>query len=246
MSEQENFFTRWSRRKTAAAEKDKTAAADDAAATDAAALAKPDAPASAGDTPADASKATENEAAAPAFDPKNLPPIDSIGAGTDISAFLRAGVPAELARAALRRAWASDPNIRDFVGLSENSWDFTAPDGVPGFGPLSADDAKRLMAEFTGKGREALDRLRALEQPGASAQSKLVPGESGTSRGGNEARDDTLDRARQESAQTPGAIADLSQSSPHASEDTAAQHGARDTDGHTPPVARRHGRALPE
>ena len=29
-----------------------------------------------------------------------------------------------------------DPVIRDFIGLSENSWDFNAPDGIPGFGSL--------------------------------------------------------------------------------------------------------------
>ena len=29
-----------------------------------------------------------------------------------------------------------DPAIRNYVGLSENSWDFNAPGGVPGFGPL--------------------------------------------------------------------------------------------------------------
>jgi hypothetical protein len=42
-------------------------------------------------------------------------------------------VPADLTRAALRRAWLADPAIRDYIGLSENAWDFTAPGGVPGF-----------------------------------------------------------------------------------------------------------------
>jgi hypothetical protein len=35
------------------------------------------------------------------------------------------------------RALLADPAVRDFVGLSENAWDFTDPNGVPGFGPLS-------------------------------------------------------------------------------------------------------------
>jgi hypothetical protein len=34
-----------------------------------------------------------------------------------------------------RVLWA-DPAIKDFVGLSENGWDFTKPEGIPGFGPL--------------------------------------------------------------------------------------------------------------
>jgi Protein of unknown function (DUF3306) len=85
------------------------------------------------------------------FDPANLPPIESIDAGTDVSAFLRPGVPADLAQAALRRAWVTDPAIRDFVGLAENAWDFNAPDGVPGFGPLRAiDDVQRLAAAVFG------------------------------------------------------------------------------------------------
>src|SRR5512145_1122218 len=50
----------------------------------------------------------------PPFDPSTLPSIDSIVAGTDIRAFLQKGVPAELTKAALRRAWSTDPVIRDF------------------------------------------------------------------------------------------------------------------------------------
>jgi hypothetical protein len=85
------------------------------------------------------------------FDPASLPPIESIDAGTDVSAFLRPGVPADLAQAALRRAWVADPAIRDFVGLAENAWDFNAPGGVPGFEPLRAiDDVQRLVAHVTG------------------------------------------------------------------------------------------------
>ena len=34
------------------------------------------------------------------------------------------------------RALLEDPAIRNAVGLSENSWDFSIPDGVPGFGPI--------------------------------------------------------------------------------------------------------------
>jgi hypothetical protein len=83
------------------------------------------------------------------FDPASLPPIDSIGAGSDIRPFLAAGVPADLTRAALRRAWSADPAIADFIGLSENSWDFNAPGGVPGFGSLTVDEARHLLARVT-------------------------------------------------------------------------------------------------
>lgn len=72
------------------------------------------------------------------FDPASLPSLEQIAADTDIGAFLQSGVPAELTRAALRRAWASNPAIRDFIGIAENQWDFNDPDGIPGFGALPA------------------------------------------------------------------------------------------------------------
>src|SRR5204862_3081180 len=78
----------------------------------------------------------------PEVDLSSLPPIDSIDAGTDIPAFLRKGIPQELSRAALRRAWAADPAIRDFVGLAENAWDFNDPNAMPGFGPLNCSEAE--------------------------------------------------------------------------------------------------------
>src|SRR3977135_660968 len=81
------------------------------------------------------------------FDPASLPPIEAIDDKTDLRGFLARGVPAEVMRAALRRGWSSDPVIRDFIGLSENSWDFNALDGVPGFGSLKAEDIRRLMGE---------------------------------------------------------------------------------------------------
>jgi hypothetical protein len=74
------------------------------------------------------------------FDLASLPSIESIAGDTDVGAFLQSGVPAELARAALRRAWANDPAIRDFVGVAENQWDFNDPDAIPGFGSLLATD----------------------------------------------------------------------------------------------------------
>jgi hypothetical protein len=79
--------------------------------------------------------------------PIPLPPIESIASGSDITAFLAPGVPLELTRAALRRAWTTDPAIRDFIGLSENAWDFNAPGGVPGFGSLDLQDVRRLLAQ---------------------------------------------------------------------------------------------------
>src|SRR6476661_5086726 len=85
-------------------------------------------------------------------DLSSLPPIESITGTTDITAFLHKGIPAELSRAALRRAWASDPAIRDFIGLAENAWDFNDPNAMAGFGPLdySAEQVGALVRRIVG------------------------------------------------------------------------------------------------
>ena len=108
------------------------------------------APPGAAETPADAK-----------VDLSNLPPIESITGGTDITAFLRKGIPPELSRAALRRAWAADPAIRDFVGLAENAWDFNDPNAMPGFGPLdcSEEQLAALVDRVVGGVRTAAEHL---------------------------------------------------------------------------------------
>ena len=170
-SEGEGFLARWSRRKRGA----------DTAAR------RPPAPKLAA-APPDSERSDLGPAAAPpAVDPAMLPPVETIAADSDITAFLAPGVPAELTRAALRRAWASDPAIRDFIGLSENAWDFTAADGIPGFGPLSAEDARRLFEQLTGEAKSAADE-DPTPQPAADAppQSEAAAEQRPNSRGDRE------------------------------------------------------------
>jgi hypothetical protein len=142
MSAPENFLTRWSRRKHGTQESDVPEQPGPAAE---AAKPAPDGP------PADKPKSQPAPAALeqPAFDPATLPSLDSIGAQTDISAFLKPGVPGELRLAALRRAWTADPAIRDFKGLAENDWDFTKPNSMFGFGELDPGvDIKKMLAQM--------------------------------------------------------------------------------------------------
>jgi hypothetical protein len=83
---------------------------------------------------------------------EDLPPIESIDASTDLSPWLRKRVPDAWRQAALKRVWTSDPAISQFIGLAENSWDWNAPDGVPGFGPLSPNhDVAQLLARVIGQ-----------------------------------------------------------------------------------------------
>jgi len=110
----------------------------------------------------------------PTLNPESLPPVEAIGAATDVRGFLKPGVPADLARAALRRAWASDPAIRDFIGIADNQWDFTKPDGVPGFGPLRiTPDLERLLTELFGDVRPA--RSSAAVEPDQMKADPIEP-----------------------------------------------------------------------
>jgi hypothetical protein len=108
-------------------------------------------------TGAEAKSATrqDDETVGKPFDPASLPPVETITLETDIRGFLQSRVPAELTRAALRRAWASDPAIRDFIGIAENQWDFNDPNAIPGFGPLREGGS---VPDFLGKSIEAPDK----------------------------------------------------------------------------------------
>jgi hypothetical protein len=146
MSADEDFLARWSRRKREVAETEKTAEA-----------ATPPVAQDQADVVATNPNGTPQDKQNPVaeFDLASLPPLDSITAISDIRDFLRAGVPAELTRAALRRAWSTDPAIRDFVGLAENAWDFTDPNAMPGFGPLKpTDDVPKMLAQIMSRSAE--------------------------------------------------------------------------------------------
>ncbi len=128
--------------------------------------------------------------AEPKPDLASLPPIDSITAATDITVFLRKGIPQELAHAALRRAWSADPAIRDFVGLAESAWDFNDPNAMHGFGPLdlSETDLAALIERVVGDVRtaaEELDNVVTQSEKSAPAQDserELTPAAAKTGR----------------------------------------------------------------
>lgn len=84
--------------------------------------------------------------------PPDLPDVATLDGASDIRAFLQKNVPAGLRDAALRRAWAADPAIRDFVGLADYDWDWNVEGGVPGFGPLRlTDDVAQLLRQAMGE-----------------------------------------------------------------------------------------------
>jgi hypothetical protein len=159
VSERENLLSRWSRLKRQSAQ---ARAQEGRAKTKQAAKEAAD---GAGEAGRDANSATPRDAVAAPIDVASLPPIESIVAGSDIRAFLQKGVPAALTRAALRRAWVSDPAIRDFIEIAENQWDFSRPETIPGFGPLeAAQEGQRLLAQALGEWRaEATSPARETE-----------------------------------------------------------------------------------
>jgi hypothetical protein len=94
----------------------------------------------------------------PVVDEASLPPIETLAADSDFSAFLRAGVSAALQTRALQVAWSSDPAIADFRGMAEYDWDFNAV----GYGRLAAGDNVATM-------------LRALIEPRAEPEPEPEP-----------------------------------------------------------------------
>ncbi len=169
MTEPEDFLSRWSRRKRDAKAEAETEggqpqtreqpAGADAVTQNAQQASLPAQP----NLQTQANLPTEESKPEDAFDLSKLPSLDSIGPATDIRMFMQPGVPEALSRAALRRAWSSDPGIRDFIGLAENSWDFTASDGMHGFGELDPADAKRLLAQLFSEPDNKSDKESEIE-----------------------------------------------------------------------------------
>lgn len=217
MSDPKDFLARWSQRKLNPQ------------------VQKP-APAEKASPPAAGKDAAAPVPTDPEFDITKLPPLESIGSNSDIRAFLQRGVPASLTRAALRRAWSADPAIRDFVGLSENSWDFNAPNSLPGFGSLNADEVRQAAARFFGglteetTGETSADMHENAEN---SAETKQAVTEQVTTQesGAGSSRTAALQHSADIAAQHDG--------------EGAAQHEHTESADGPAPV-RRHGRALPK
>ncbi|MFO1108761.1 MAG: DUF3306 domain-containing protein [Bradyrhizobium sp.] len=204
----EEFLKRWSRRKQEAKVAEQSPPAAEPAA------------------------ATASNSPEPEIDLSKLPTIDSITAATDITEFLRKGIPAELSRAALRRAWAADPAIRDFVGLAENAWDFTDPDAIPGFGALqgSPEQIGAMVERVLGGARDAAEKLAEQSSGNEEVQGKPV------------------EHSRPRSIETPpGPVVAAMQLPDEGVEPAAAmQPEGPDDHGNVVPVRRRtHGGALP-
>jgi hypothetical protein len=232
----EGFLQRWSRKKLDAEPRE----SDEPKPDDAAPPERAE-PASAGGA------ATPVAVGKPEFDLSSLPSLESITAGTDIRAFLNPGVPAELARAALRRAWVADPAIRNFVGLAENDWDFTDPNAMPGFGALPEGyDIKKLVAQIFGE-RDPEAEAKLKTEPPALAQAPQLSGESDHPAAAEKQREAAENPAVDAQEPSPGTDGHLSEADFVQRDNIVASHKSNTSEKtEEPKVRRQHGSALPQ
>jgi hypothetical protein len=136
-----DFFSRWSKRKL-----DEAAAPPEAAPQEAEA-APPSASLNLEAKPPQPPEMQEPDAAIAPEELAALPDPDELTAGSDITGFLRQGVPLALRNRALRRMWSLDPAIRDYIGDARDyAWDWNTPGGMPVSGPLSATtDVQKIL-----------------------------------------------------------------------------------------------------
>ena len=130
------FLARWSQRKQEAKQPEREAPVADAESA--------------------AAPATDAEPAQE-FDLSSLPSLDELTGETDITAFLRKGVPEQLRNAALRKSWALDPAIRNYVNPAlDYAYDWNTPGGVPGSSELAAGmDVAKMVLQIMGSTESA-------------------------------------------------------------------------------------------
>lgn len=240
MSEPDHFLKRWSRRKHLAGE-EHVAPEPNAA--------EVNAPATSETASSDMAAAQTPPAVSPEpeFDPGSLPSLDSIGADTDISPFLKKGVPSELRHAALRRAWSADPAISEFKGLQENDWNFNDPNGIPGFGELNpTTDIKKMLGDLFGDTRR--DAEAAAEQP-ETAEDVVPQSQDLTATAGEAARRSTNELKQPKENSDPADFAGTDSGDMlHRNTDIVSQEPEPEpgTDGLPAKRRRGHGGALPQ
>jgi hypothetical protein len=151
MSEQnkdddKSFLSRWSQRKQEAKQPER-----DAPAAETDAVPEP----------------VAEGAAEPEFDLSSLPKLEDLTETTDITAFLRKGVPEGLRNAALRKSWALDPAIRNYVNPAlDYAYDWNTPGGVPGSSEIGAGvDIARMVAQIMGGGESVAEAAGSTADP---------------------------------------------------------------------------------
>lgn len=240
MSEDEKgFLARWSQRKIDAGKNEPKPVQPEATAL-----------------PADAPVQTGGSEAEPPIDLESLPKLDELTASTDMTVFLRKGVPEGIRNAALRKSWALDPAIRNYVNPAlDYAYDWNTPGGVPGSGELApGTDIARMVLQVMGGGEPAAGRQQAVDKLRDTAPHPAA-----------ESSDDAAAQTRQPDPPSPSVrLSEAASTGSGLEESTSTAHvdtGAAAKDGHHDEVAaeqderrsfasqnnpRRHGSARPQ
>jgi hypothetical protein len=168
------FLARWSQRKQEAKRPDREAPIENA----------------------DAPPEPVAEAAPEEFDLSSLPKLEDLTETTDITGFLRKGVPEHLRNAALRKSWALDPAIRNYVNPAlEYAYDWNTPGGVPGSSEIGAGmDVARLVSQIMGGGESTHEASTSAAEPGNS-KSAAEPGKEPASNAAQPCEHDATQKA---------------------------------------------------
>lgn len=221
-SDDKGFLARWSQRKQEAKQ------GSDAPAAEAAIPAEPIADAE------------------PELDLSSLPKLEEMTATTDITGFLRKGVPEHLRNAALQKSWALDPAIRNYVNPAlDYAYDWNTPGGVPGSSEIGAGmDVARLVSQIMGSGESVADSLAPDPEPGKApaGDAAQAPGHSAPQEAGPELPTEALRLTGERVAMVQ---------EPSKPEEVTASEGQREVN--APPsesaapqqTVRRHGSAKP-
>jgi hypothetical protein len=223
-ADDKSFLARWSQRKLEAKQPDQ------------------DAPTVNSDAPA--GPVAESDVAQE-FDLSSLPKLEDVTATTDITGFLRKGVPEHLRNAALRKSWALDPAIRNYVNPAlDYAYDWNTPGGVPGSSEIgSGMDVARLVSQIMGGGS-------AIEPPVPA----VAPGNETASDPAQSLGDDTIHKSElelpaqavrlgKEAVSVAQKPANAEEGSPIVVE--AAEHSEVSRPAAPQQVVRRHGSAKP-
>ena len=158
MSGEDTFLSRWSKRKREALAQP----ADDAVA-----------PLGEGDN---ARSEQAEDGKEPLFDLSLLPDLESLTGETDIQSFLHKAVPEALRNAALRKIWALDPSVRNYVGEAlDYAYDWNTPGGIPGFGEILSNEQSVEFVRNLLAGPEANENVIEDGKDDAAAQQDEAP-----------------------------------------------------------------------
>ena len=160
----DDFLSRWSRRKRAVAEEASAPASDPA----------PEPEESGAAAPPDEIPDETDEALLARL---GLPDPDTLAAGDDFSRFMAAQVPERLRRRALRRLWRSNPTLAVLDGLNDYDDDFTGGFVAPGSLRTAYQVGRGIVARVEEASAEIAPEMKVATNPPDKNTQEVEPAE---------------------------------------------------------------------